>query len=232
MAVEWFSTAAPKHNYVSAFLYGPTRSGKTHICGTFPNPIFIFPHNEGSEKTVAHLDRPMVHVSSMGDMREALEFLIGLDQQNRLHEWGQTVCVENLSHYAELVELELTNGGRDTMEKQWGKFNQHFTWMRDALFRLRAHRVLTALSRTKTKGDQIIGGGVQIHGQTADLVMASCDVVAYCEQPGNGLWRAHCQQWKVFPGGTRLRGMPNATYDNFNFTAHIAPYLHGPVQGQ
>lgn len=234
--------------YVSVFLYGPTRSGKTLCASTFPRPIFIFPYGEGSDKVIAGRDVPKVHIgapvadggsgSAMRDMKAALEHLLALDQmpstahpgKSQLYDWGETVCTESLSHYAEKVILELTDNGAKEMEgKLWSKFNQHFMWLRDALFRLRAHRVLTALDTVKTKGDKIISGGVQINGQTAQLILASCDIVGHTEQRSMGVqgsvWTTHVNTIGVFPGGTRLQGMPNMSFDNFNFPEHIAPYL-------
>ena len=228
----WQSAAAQTEYHVSAFFYGKLRTGKTQICASFPKPLFLFPRNENSDTTVRGLPVTFRKIGSMEEMRQAVEFLQARAQDGTIRDWCETVCAESLTHYAEIVSLELTNGGRDSMDGRWGKFNQHFTWLRDALFSLPVHRVFTAIDRIKQgKQGAITGQGIAIPGQTAELLGGSCDILAYCERNIQGEYLVHLAPYMGFPAGTRIRGMPNGIYKDFRFDTCIAPYLYGVQAG-
>ena len=95
--LNWqMATNLPTH-YLRFCFYGPTRSGKTTCCATFPRPIFIFPHNEGSKEVIRGRAYPLVEVSTMEDMNEALDNLLAAQRGGTLADWGNTVCIENLA---------------------------------------------------------------------------------------------------------------------------------------
>lgn len=224
----WKSAAAPGEYFVSAFFYGALRSGKTELCASFPRPLFLIPRNENSDTTLRGRPITVRKIQSMRDMREAVEFLQARAQDGTLRRWCDTICAESLTHYAEIVTLELTNGGLITMDGKWGIFNQHFTWLRDALFSLPVHRVFTAIERVKTgKQGTVLAAGIAIPGQTAELLGGSCDILGYTERDGQGQYVLHCQTVGHFKAGTRIPGMPNLSFVNFKYDTHIAPYLNG-----
>lgn len=226
------AAAMPTHRIRCCF-YGPTRSGKTHLAATFPRPIFIVPQNEGSEEVIRGRDLPIKKIASSAGMTATLHELLAFQRSGQLHQWGETVVVESLSHYSEIFEMELTNHGVGTMSGQWGKYGSHFVFMREVLWQLDAHVVFTALPAVKTdKGGGVLRAGVKLYGQPGDLLVSSCDLVGYCEQVAGNQFLCHVENYGPYPGGTRIKGMPNGIYQNFNFGEHIAPYLQQPAPQQ
>jgi hypothetical protein len=62
------------------------------------------------------------------------------------------------------------------------------------------------------------------------MFAASCDAVGYTEQINMGplkppAFRVHFQQYGAFNAGSRIRGMTQGYYDNFNYAEHLAPLL-------
>lgn len=224
----WLNSAEIPQGKATVFLCGGTRSGKTEICTTFPNPIFIFPKNENSKATIRGRGFPYKEVGSMGELDAILEELQIWGQRGELTA-NNTVCLESLSHYADIVLAEIQKQYAPKDGRQlWGRFGDHFARMRTILTSLPCNVVFTALDRKKTDNDQsIIAHDVQLGGREGGLLPASCDIVAFTEQlPINPpRWRAHVQQYGHFRAGTRLRGMPHGVYDNFNYPEHIKPYL-------
>jgi len=229
----WMSAAQLPSHRIRCCFYGDTRSGKTHIAATFPRPVFIFPKNEGSEEVIRGNDFGMAKVNSRAEMEARLQDLLAAQNSGRIREWGDTVVIESLSHYSELFTMELTDHGRQDMKGHWGTYSAHFTYMREVLWQLDMHVVITGLANVKTdKNGSIIKAGFKLFGQPGDLIVSSCDLVGFCEQIPGPRWLCHVENYGKFPGGTRVRGMPNGCYENFNFAEHIAPYLQQPVQQQ
>lgn len=229
----WMNAAAMPTHRVHCCFYGPTGSGKTAIAASFPRPIFIIPQNEGSEETLRGLPIPVKKVNTSTEMVNTLHELLALHKSGHLHEWGETIIIESLSHYSELFEMELTNRGAGTMQGKWGQYNSHFVFMREVLWQLDAHVVFTGLPMVKTdKNGSVIKAGVKLYGQPGELLVSSCEVVGYCEQIAGNQFLCHVENYGGYPARTRIRGMPNATYQNFNFGEHIAPYLQqsAPLQ--
>jgi hypothetical protein len=216
------------------FLYGESRSGKTTAASTFPRPVFLVPYNEQSITTLRGLDVPYYEITGMKgtvtkdgsggleDVLTELENEYNLDPDKFPYE---TVVVESISHYSDLVADELTRGGKAFMDQaKWGQFLAHFRNVQSRLRRMEVHAVFTALSDVKTTENTTIGGPL-IQGQTAKKLPSACDVIAYCEEirAKESIYRMHIRRYGHFAAGSRFSRLPEKI-DNFKFN-DIKQYL-------
>lgn len=239
LPLQFINTGDRKEPRRFAFI-GPERSGKTTIAASFPRPIFIFPYNEGGH-VVLPPGIPMIEVGShmIKDAQTGVEIkhprpvrehmLQALDQLLAWQAAGQfqweTVVVEQLSHYAELVSLELTDGGKTEMERaDWGIYRAHLYQIRDRLWKLNCHIVITAHDKVRTVKDQVVGHTANIAGEAGKGLFTSCDAIGYCELGLDETHQVKFKRYGAFYGGTRIKGMLTE-YVNFNFPEHIAPHL-------
>lgn len=231
MSIVWQQATALSRVMVRAAFVGPTRSGKTKVCSTFPNPIFIWTKNEDSKTTLAGTGVPYIEVGSMREYEETCEELVAMHVAGHFKGQERTIIAENLSHYSDIVDSELTRGGQADLE--WSRVNSHFKRLRDLLWSLTdCHVVVSMLDQVKTdKRGNVVNHGPKMIGKTADTLISSCTIVGYCDQEPPTLdrphprWVVHTQSAGMFPAGTRLPGMPPGIIENFNFPTHIAPYL-------
>ena len=133
------------------FLYGDSRSGKTRSCATFPRPVFLVPYNEQSITTLRGMDVAYYEVTGMkGDVTNGsggLENIL-LELENEYYRDPnefpyETVVLESISHYSDLVADELTRGGKVFMDQaKWGQFLSHFRNIQARLRNMEVHAVL------------------------------------------------------------------------------------------
>jgi hypothetical protein len=229
--VIWHNAAELQNPWLRLVLYGPTGSGKSHIAAGFPKPLFVFPRNENSKETIRGLGFPYTEVGGRQQMNDVLDELLAFQRSGRMADCAETVIVESLSHYSELVEMELTEGGTRKMDfPRWGLYTAHLTHIRDVLWQLDAHVILTMLDKQKTDAEgNVVKAGVRLYGQSADLIPASSDALGYCEQvPVNPpQWQVHFRRFGPYDARTRIRNMAPGTYPNFSFAEHLAPILNG-----
>lgn len=234
---QWLNTSnvVPKARVA---LVGPTRGGKTEICSTFPRPAFIFPRNEDSKTTLAGKNILYKEWATVDQLNAILDELEAWGRSGDIHQMCDTICMESLSHGSDIIKAWATPRGvkGDLDEVVWNKYNAVFTRIRDVLWALPVHVVVTMLDKVKTdKRGNVIDHGPRIYGQSGDTLISSCSIVAYCEQEPAApnqppQWSAYVQRYGAFPAGTRLPGMPTGRYISFNFPDHIAPYLgEGPA---
>lgn len=230
-APVWQTAGQQARLMIRAALVGPTGSGKTRICSTFPNPKFIFPLNEDSKTTIMGTGLPFTEVGSTNEMIAALQSLVAANAAGHFRGEEHTVCAESFSHYSELVEAEFTRGGATDLD--WSKYNAHFKQVRDLLWSLTdCHVVVSMLDHVKTdrKGN-MTSHEPKLVGRAATTFVSSCTLLAFCDQEpptpfrNHPQWVAHTQQAGAFSARTRIPGMPPGIHPNFNFYEHIAPYL-------
>jgi len=226
--------------WTSWFIYGATGSGKTSICATFPQPFFIVPANEKSINTLQGMNVQYVEVGKRNDMYQVLDFLEGrYNDMLRLMSQGddtaanvafpwQTIVVESISHYSDLVIEDLSQGGTKQMDyQQWGKLGSHLRTIQMRLRALDVHSLFTSLDKVSDDGQH---AGPLISGQMATKMPSACDYIVYCEAVGAtmkdkpAVYRAHFRQFGKFPA--RVRQSPVSAkqhgafppmIDNFHF---------------
>jgi AAA domain len=215
------------------FLYGESRSGKTKSASTFPRPVFLVPYNEQSITTLRGLDMPYYEITGMkgavvngsGGLEDVLTELETEYYKDPDAFPYETVVVESISHYSDLVADELTRGGKAFMDQaKWGQFLAHFRNVQSRLRRMDVHAVFTALSDVKTTENTTIGGPL-IQGQTSKKLPSACDVIAYCEEirAKTSIYRMHLRRYGHFAAGSRFSKLPEII-DDFDFK-NIKPFI-------
>lgn len=220
------------------FLYGPTGSGKTTNASTFPAPLFLVPKTENSQVTLKGLDFPYIEIVDLdseikdgrGGMNKVISELSTLYHKDPDSFPYETIVIESVSHYSDLVVEALTNGGKNAMDQlRWGLFTSHFRHLHTVLRDMQVHVVYTALATVEEKsggGNSALVGGPLLSGASKVKLPASCDVIGYCEAYGGKNmtgYRVHFQIKPPFEARTRFKKMPPVV-ENFNF-ADVEQYL-------
>lgn len=233
MPIEIKNTQQINDPWTRWFLYGPTGSGKTTAAATFPDPLFVVPSNEKSIVSLLGRDVDYVEVSSRKDMGEVLAYLrdkytamVGGDES--AFPW-QTVVVESLSHYCELLVEDISRKGQNKMDQQaWGMLSSHLRNVHSTLSDMEIHVVYTSLEQVDDAGQ----GRPLMTGKNAVMVPSACDVIGFCEAiPAQKAptYRVHFRQFGRYPARSRFAGIP-AHVDNFSFD-RVKQHL-GAVVGQ
>jgi hypothetical protein len=212
------------------FLYGDTGSGKTHAAGTFPAPFFVVPPNEKSIVTLQGLDVDYVEAGNRAQMNQIVRWLRQqYDAAMKLYAAGkdaeaeeafpyQTIVVESLSHYCELLIEDIGRQGQVKMDMQaWGMLSSHLRTLHSQLSDMDVHVVYTSLAKTDDAGN----GQPLMTGKNALMMPSACDVIGYMEcvpvqRNKPAVYRAHFRQFGRFPARSRFQGIPNSV-DNFHF---------------
>lgn len=227
-------TAAP---WLRVFLFGPSRSGKTEIASTFPDPTFIIPYNEDSIETLRGRNYPYGVLGEedparvMNESEQALTKMkaAAMKGADNFHQtYGQTIVFESVSHYQSLVIAQLEGFYKDNRQV-YGAWYNHLMTVRDILWALPAHIIVTALDSIKTDDqNRVTDYGPMISGRGAKLFPSSCHIVGVTEQLGGPKFYCHLTTKNGYSAGSRLAGLPNKSYENFTYPDHIAPALAGP----
>lgn len=221
-----------KEQWLRVFLYGGMRSGKTTQAASFPQPFFLGAPNENGIQTLQGLDVPyfvpgeLDVMTTTEDMQGLLNLVLADVQALGVArdggaawraKWGSTIIWDSVSHYADAVvnQLSLKKDQRtgelirtETSQQTWGLLRTHLTNIRDVLFRLPCHVIITALDNTTTdeKGN-ITWQGPRIQGAAGDLIPSSCELLGYCDAVGNDNFVVYFQKYGKAEAGTRLSGM-------------------------
>jgi hypothetical protein len=220
------------------FFYGATRSGKTELAATFPKPLFIIPQNEASITTLMGRNVPYVLCSGpfgRFDEEKGTGGMVGMKDKDGNQEAGildklesqyrknpktfpyDTIVVESMSHYCDMVEEHLTNSSQKQMDPlAWGKMKDHLRHVQLRLRRMQVHVVFTCLDDLKTNEKSgITIGGPLMSGKAARTLPSSCDVIGYTRKAG-GRYFVHFKQYGHYYAGGRLKGLPEQV-ENFDF---------------
>ena len=200
--------------WVQIFIMGDAGSGKTTLASTFPRPLFLQPKNEQSMLTLKGLDIPYIEIDSMrgpvvngvGGMLTALQGLADMYAHDVEGFPFDTIVIEQIGHYADIVQRELSNGTMQMDQQKWGQFLSHFTEIQSKLRRMQVHVVWTAHTKIEKVSDTTSICGANISGQTATKLPSSCDIIAYCESgTGNALkYRTHFRRYLGFNARSRF----------------------------
>ena len=213
------------------FFYGATGSGKTTLASTFPRPVFILPKNEGSIVTLRGRDIPYYEVVDMdktplrdgvGSMSHVLDTLERAYYKDPDDFPFDTIVIESVSHYSDLVIEQLTAGGKLHMDQpKWGILTAHLRNIQSRLRNMEVNVVFTALDAVKEDDSGTTVGGPLIQGASAKKLPSSCDAIGYCEEVGGAKnkapkYRVHFRRKGVYVARGRLKGLPSEI-DNFDF---------------
>ena len=99
MSITLSTTRNAAHtNGVKLCVYGPAGAGKTRLCATTGAPTVIISAEAGL-LSLRGFDIPVIEVSTMDDIRDAYQFLIG-SPEGQAFEW---ICLDSISEIAEVV---------------------------------------------------------------------------------------------------------------------------------
>jgi len=226
----WKNTKDIKTHKVRMLLYGATGSGKTTAAATAPNPLFIVPGNENSHVALQGRDIPFTTVNSMSCMDSILNDLLVASKGGELGGYGDTVVVESLTHYASIVQEELAGTKGGVMNQHlWGRLSTHFDRLRNVLWQLDAHVILTGLDTVRMDDDGVVvRAGLRLPGAQGELLPSSCDSVGYCQQTttkDGRKFRVHFKQRGHYPARSRIPALDGIVAEPFVWSECLAPLL-------
>ncbi len=220
--------------YTRWFIYGDTRSGKTSAAATFPRPLILVPQNENSVTTLAGRkfdylivkDRssPFNEKVGMGGMDAILKRIETEYHKDPNAFPYDTIVCDALTHYAELVQDEMTQGAKVAMDVQ--KYNlvtAHFRNIHARLTNMQVNVVYCALSKIDEKSDK---GDAYLSKKVAEILPSSCEVYAHMTVKDQGrdkdgkdlprIYTMHTRTHGVWKAGTRFHRLP-PTIQNFDY---------------
>lgn len=217
-----------KEQYLRVFLYGGMRSGKTTSAASFPNPFLIGAPNENGVQTLRGRGDINYVVPGESDLTKTIdemnEFLSAVHADaarmsgpDFRAKWGDTFIWDSISHYGDAVVNQLTTKKNDRTgelvrvdpnQQTWGILRTHLTNVRDVLFRLPCHVVITALDdSTQDEKGNTTWQGPRVQGAAGDLIPSSCELVGFCDSVGPETFVIYFQKYGKAEAGSRLKGM-------------------------
>jgi phage nucleotide-binding protein len=97
MAINLRSTSDLAANGLKVLVYGQAGAGKTSLIQTLPNPIIL--SAEGGLLSIQDAGLPYIEITSMSELKEAYEWVIGSDEAKQF----QSVALDSISEIAEVV---------------------------------------------------------------------------------------------------------------------------------
>lgn len=166
------------------FLYGASGAGKTVAAASFPEPIIASPANENGVLSLMGRDVLFKRISSGTDMLALVTHLEQIQAKEGPDGLpGQTLVLDSLSHYADLVVEEIATGRKGGMDQQgWGALATHFRLLQQRLRNLDLHVIYTSLAETLTNDTgAAIGGRPRLMGSARDMLPSACDLILYLD---------------------------------------------------
>lgn len=230
------------------FLYGENRSGKTHFCGTWPNPLFFVPKGAANEMRTLSADGfPVILFGDMEDCRNQVNEVGKLLLRNKPvgPYVPRTIIVDNLTSAITFWEEEMKAGIKAKLDwEDWGKLKSQITGMFTALHKFPdQHIIWIAHSKIQTvtsegangKKEQTNVGSFTLPGESKNLIPSHCDLMLYAEQVSRGpkgpAWYIHAKKKGIWPAGSRVNVDPSKPLSKIGPDPHyddIAPYLGLP----
>lgn len=167
-----------------AFLYGAPGTGKTVAASSFPEPIIASPANENGVLSLMGRDVLFKRIANGTDMLALITHLEQIQAKEGPDGLpGQTLVLDSLSHYADLVVEEIAAGRKGGMDQQgWGALAGHFRLLQTRLRNLDLHVVFTSLAETLTNDTgAAIGGRPRLAGSARDMLPSACDLILYLD---------------------------------------------------
>lgn len=224
--------------WLQVFIMGDMGSGKTKLASTFPRPLFLVPKSEQSMLTLKGLDFPYWEIDSMrgpivnnvGGMLTAIQALETAYSKDPDGFPFDTIVVEQIGHYSNIVQAELTQGTMSMDQQKWGLHLRHFLDIQAKIRRMSLHLVWTSHTKIEKMTDTATISGANISGQASTAIPSSCDIVAYCDV-GTGSTRrfkTHFSRYMGFNARSRLP-LP-ASIENCTFEKMMACIEEGGAE--
>ncbi len=232
------STTSLSMDWSHWFLYGNTGAGKTRCAATFPSPVFIQPKNEGSttslidvgdfpfyeatcmEETATKNGKPVGAPDGVGGLNNIL-WELETQYRSAPNKFPyETIVLESLTHYSDLVVEQLTNGNNKNMDQQrWGQLTAHLRNVQARLKNMQVFVVYTALAKVATTDAGVVVAGVALPGAAALKLPSACDSIGYCEAlpAKQNQWHGRVHFKKCGPYDARSRFNIPKQIDNFDF---------------
>jgi len=249
--IEWGSTGHLPASYARCWFYGPPGTGKTVLAACFPEPCLINVANEDSIATLRGMpqDRPYAiigvapqnlrqdqPVPIRADLEQLLNALLAANAEGVLHQrFGRTIVFDGFSYYNDMCIAEIAHGkmtrgdtpGKMTDQK-WGVLRAHYLNIRDVLWRLPMHVVITSFAQTRSRGNEILYAGPYLAGSAAELLPGSVGALGYLETEPSGRRVCWFQQRGQYPARCRYPGVSTGPIPNHEVWSHLAASLGHP----
>lgn len=230
MTIQKSNTLDPVSPWTRWFFAGESGSGKTTAISTFPGELLIIePGNESSSTTLREngIEAEVWQVFTMDDMEKAIADLMTryddmLAGNEDAFPW-QTVVIESLTHYADLVIEALTNGYREDMNQyKWGQLSFHIIGIHNRLVNLGAHLAYTSQVEFSEKDKKLVP---MLQGRARVIIPAACDAVGLCDVTARNIkgkgnvveYKTYFRTHRSFSARTRYNWVPQEIV-NFDFT--------------
>jgi len=178
---------------VTMLLWGPTKSGKTHMISTMPGPVLVLAtgYERASDPTLRASGRDdidIIDIVSVDETPPAAEIEKGrmsmMDVINNLptivREKGyKTIAVDTLTTYMKLCINKQRNYGESRMTfNEWDNVGTHFQWLLERLHDTGCHVVWTAHENWTKSDDILVEERADIPGSSLKLLYRTCNIVA------------------------------------------------------
>jgi len=169
----------------TVFIYGSSGSGKTWAAGGFPEPLFLVPKSENSILTLRGQDVLYEMIESSKQVLAIIDELLAIQHKDPNKLPGQTLVMESLSHYADMLIEEISASRKGQMDQQgWGVLASHFRTLHQKLSQLDMNVVYTALAESPNPETQAPGRPL-IQGRAREILPSACDVVGFADTRGS-----------------------------------------------
>lgn len=214
------------------FIYGDTGSGKTSAASTFPRPLFLIPIVENSHEALrgAKFDYLLVKdwssplKDSTGGMNAILTAIENEYKRDPNSFPFDTIVPDGLTHFAELLKDELTQGSKVAMDVQkYERLTAYFRNIHARLSALQMHVVYCSLGQIDEGTKK---GDAYLSKKTKEVIPSSCEVYAHMTVKDQGkdkngnpfprIYTMHTQAHGEWKARTRYRRLP-AEIKNFRF---------------
>ncbi len=210
----------------TVMVYGAYRTGKTHLCATFPKVLWLGAPREGGYKTIAHMSRS----AFPGGVRPDCRGVVGFEELRAVIETEapklvaakriETICVE-LSVFSDDVIRHDESVG-------WEKYSNLIKIMiyldekiKKAQEKVPHLRLVYNALMARVEDDKRPAGPLMAGRGLAEKLPALCDAIIYTRADtidGKADYVQHHAQWGNYPAGNRYGAKLPPLTRNASFT--------------
>lgn len=218
----WRNASDPGPVNLRLFAYGPHRSGKTMLAATFPSPVFFVPPNEDSVESLRGMPiryyifgEPVNGATPalVTELRDQLETMLmaamKFGPEGFWAKYGRTIVFDQVTLLSDMLLAEIQGDAEKASDKHWGLLRSSFINLRDTLWQLPAHIVITATDSVKMSREGVITqAGPRLQGEARTLLPGSTNLLGYTQQEpmpdGSTRFLCHFRKYAGFEAGARL----------------------------